>query len=121
MKYGKLIALVALVFILAGGQLVSAQTPVDPATQATAGAQQRERRQGRRGFDRPRIDLTADQKTKLKSLHEGVRQQVEALRSDTTLSAADKNAKIRALRESTRQQFQSVLTPEQQQQLQSVR
>ena len=122
MKYGKLLALVASLLLLGTGHLVSAQTPVDSANPPAAGVQDRDRGPGRRGgFDRPNLNLTADQKTKLKSVHESVRQQIEALRNDPTLSADDKRAKIRSLRESTRQQFQAVLTPEQQQLLQNGR
>ena len=121
MKVRKMILLLASLLVLGAGHLVGAQTPVDPAN-PSAGVQDRGRGPGRRGgFDRPRPNLTADQKAKLKSLRQGVRQQIEALRNDTTLSADDKKAKIRSLRESTRQQFQAVLTPEQQQLLQNAR
>lgn len=120
MKYGKSFALFVSLFLFGAGQLVNAQTPVDPASPAASGVQ--ERGPGRRGGgNRPRLNLTAEQKAKMKSLHEGVRQQVEALRNDTTLSAADKQEKIRSLRQSTRSQFQEVLTPEQQQQLKEAR
>jgi Spy/CpxP family protein refolding chaperone len=120
MKYRKMLALLGLVALLGAGQLINAQTPVDPANPSMAGAQERGRGHRGRG-EHPRLNLTDDQKAKLKSLHAGVRQQIETLRNDTTLSAADKHEKIRALRASTRSQFQSVLTPEQQQQLQSAR
>lgn len=122
MKYGKLLALIASLVWLGAAQLASAQTPVDSANPSAAGVQDRDRGPGRRGgFDRPGLNLTDDQKTKLKSLHEGLRQQIQALQSDTTLSADDKRAKIRSLRENTRQQFRTVLTPEQQQQLENGR
>ena len=122
MKYGKVLALGASLLLLGASHLVSAQTPVDPANPPAGAVQDRERQPGRRGgHDRPELNLTADQKTKLKSLHEGVRQQIGAVRNDTTLSADDKKAKIRALHESTRQQFQAVLTPEQQQLMQNGR
>jgi Spy/CpxP family protein refolding chaperone len=122
MRYRNMLALVASLILLGASHLVSAQTQGESANPPAAGVQDRDRGPGRRGgFDRPRLNLTADQKTKLKSLHEGVRQQIEALRNDATLSADDKRAKIRSLRESTRQQFQAVLTPEQQQLLQNGR
>ena len=122
MKSGNMLALVASLLLLGAGHLVSAQTQGDSANPPAAGMQDRGRGPGRRGgFDRPKLNLTADQKAKLKSLHEGVRLQIEAVRNDATLSADAKRAKIRSLRESTRQQFQAVLTPEQQQLLQNGR
>src|SRR5450432_2274494 len=121
MKYGKLFVLIAALVLLGAGHLASAQAQ-DSANAPAAAVPDRERGLGRRGgFDRPKLNLTADQKTKLKSLREGVRQQVEALRNDPTLSAVDKRAKIRSLRESTRAQFTAVLTPDQQQLLQNGR
>jgi len=118
MKYRSMFVLVAVLILMGAGHLVSAQTQGDSGNPPAAGAQ--DRRPGRlRGFDRPSLNLSADQKAKLKSLHEGVRQQIEALRNDATLSSDDKRAKIRSLRESTRQQVQAVLTPEQQQLMQN--
>lgn len=122
MKYRSMLALFASLLVLGTGQLVSAQTQSDPANPPADRVQNRAGGPGRRGgADRPKLNLTDEQKAKLKSLHEGVRQQIEALRNDSTLSADDKRAKIRSLRESTRQQFQAVLTPEQQQQLRTGR
>src|SRR5450432_1533039 len=86
MKYGKLFVLIAALVLLGAGHLASAQAQ-DSANAPAAAVPDRERGLGRRGgFDRPKLNLTADQKTKLKSLREGVRQQVEALRNDPTLS-----------------------------------
>jgi len=119
MKYGKLLALSGALFLSSAVYSVGAQTQNEtPNPPATA---MQERGLRRHGFDRPRLNLTDDQKAKLKSLHESVRQQAQALRNDTTLSAEEKRAKIRSLRESTRQQFQSVLTPEQQEQMKAAR
>ena len=120
MKSRTMFILVALLILPGASRLVSAQTQGDSANPPAAGVQDRGPGR-RRGFDRPSLNLSADQKAKLKSLHEGVRQQIEALRNDATLSADDKRAKIRSLRESTRQQFQAVLTPEQQQLIQNGR
>jgi Spy/CpxP family protein refolding chaperone len=122
MKSGNMLALVASLVLLGAGHLVSAQTQADTANPPAARMPDRGRGPGRRGgFEHPKLNLTADQKTKLKSLHESVRPQIEAVRNDATLSADDKRAKIRSLRESTRQQFRTVLTPEQQQLLQNER
>ena len=122
MKYRNMLALVAMVLLLVAGQAVSAQTPDSSSSSPNAGSQERGRGYGRHGgFDRPDLNLTADQKTKLKALHESTRQQVEALRSDSTLSTQDKEAKLRAIHESSRQQLQAILTPEQQQLMKNER
>jgi len=122
MKYRNMLALVAMVLLLVAGQAVSAQTPDASSSSPNAGSQERGRGHGRRGgFDHPDLNLTADQKTKLKALHESTRQQVEALRSDSTLSTQDKEAKLRAIHESSRQQLQAILTPEQQQLMKNER
>jgi Spy/CpxP family protein refolding chaperone len=119
MKYGKLLALSGALFLSSAVYSIGAQTPTETPNPPATGMQERGPR--RHGFDRPRLNLTDDQKVRLKSLHESVRQQAQALRNDTTLSAEEKRAKIRSLRESTRQQFQSVLTPEQQEQMKTAR
>ena len=127
MKYRNMLALVAMVLLLVAGQAVSAQTPDTSSSSPNAGSQERGRGHGRHGgfgrgeFDRADLNLTADQKTKLKALHESTRQQVEALRSDSTLSTQDKEAKLRTIHESSRQQLQAILTPEQQQLMKNER
>lgn len=123
MKYRNILALVAALVFFAAGQVVSAQTqPDDSSNSGTQGAQDQGRRLGRsRGFRRPNLNLTADQKAKLKAIHESTRQQIAALRNDSTLSQTDKQAKFRAIHENSRQQLQALLTPEQQQSLHNVR
>ena len=122
MNYRNTLALFASLLLLGAGQLASAQTPAAAPNQPAVGVQDRGGRPGPRGgFDRPKLNLTDDQRAKLKSLHSSMRQQIETLRGDATLSADDKRAKIRSLRESSRPQFQAVLTPEQQQLVKNTR
>jgi len=64
--------------------------------------------------DRGALNLTADQRSQLKSIHETKRDQVNAIRNDATLSQEQKADKIRSLHQSTRQQVSGILTPEQQ-------
>src|SRR5216684_7302822 len=115
MRYRNMLALVAMVLLLVAGQAVSAQTPDSSSSSPNAGSQERGRGKGRHGgfgqgeFERADLNLTADQKTKLQALHESTRQQIEALRNDSTLSAQDKEAKLRAIHESSRQQLQAIL------------
>lgn len=122
MLYRNILALVAAAGLFASGQAVSAQTQPGPSQSGATGAQEQGRRPGRgRGFRRPNLNLTADQKAKLQAIHESTRQQIEALRNDSTLSQTDKQAKFRAIRQGSRQQLLALLTPEQQQSLQNIR
>jgi Spy/CpxP family protein refolding chaperone len=58
--------------------------------------------------------LSAEQKSQLRSLRNSERDQAAIIRNDQTLTAEQKQAKLKALRASTREQMKSVLTPEQQ-------
>jgi Spy/CpxP family protein refolding chaperone len=74
-----------------------------------------------RGQGRDALGLSAEQRTQLNSIHENTRNQVSAIRNDTTLSAEQKVEKIRSLHQSTRQQVSTILTPEQQQRIREHR
>ena len=74
-----------------------------------------ERHGGFGGFGQ--LNLTEDQKTRLHTLMQNERQQIDAIRQDTTLTDAQKREKIGQIHKDMRTQFSSILTPEQQQQL----
>lgn len=119
MNYRNTLALIAALLLFGAGQLVNAQSQGDSGNPPGAGVQDG-RGPGRRpGFDRPNLNLTADQKAKLKALHESERQQIDAVRNDAALSPEEKKAKIRSISQAARPQFQALLTPEQQQLLKS--
>jgi periplasmic protein CpxP/Spy len=59
-------------------------------------------------------NLTEDQQTKIKPILEQEQQQMQTLRSDTSMSQQDRMSKIRELRQSTNEQIKGVLTPDQQ-------
>jgi Spy/CpxP family protein refolding chaperone len=59
------------------------------------------------------LNLTDEQKTKLRPLLEDEVKQMNAVRDDTSLSLPGRRAKIREIRQSTRKQIDGVLTPEQ--------
>ena len=67
------------------------------------------------GFERmaEQLNLTADQKTKVKSIEDTRRQKMLDLRNDTSLSPEDRQAKRKAVAEDMSQQMKAVLTPEQ--------
>jgi|SRR6185312_2082275 len=60
------------------------------------------------------LNLTADQKTPLKSLHENMKQQRDAIKNDATLTADQKKEKMKELHKSQQEKMNSILTPDQQ-------
>ena len=67
------------------------------------------------------LNLTPEQKADLKSIRDNARQQAQAIRNDSTLTADQKKAKLKDLRKSSHQQMMSKLTPEQQQKFKEMR
>jgi Spy/CpxP family protein refolding chaperone len=63
------------------------------------------------------LNLTDDQKAQMKQIHRTTKSQVEAVNSDSTLSADQKTAKIHEIRRDARKQMVKLLTPEQRQQM----
>jgi Spy/CpxP family protein refolding chaperone len=65
------------------------------------------------GPSRPELNLTDDQKAQMKKIHQDAKAQIEAVNSDSSLSADQKQAKIRAIRRGSHKQVEAMLTPEQ--------
>ena len=61
-----------------------------------------------------RLNLTDDQKTKIKPVLEDQLQQMKAVHEDSSLSEEQKHAKAKSIHESMHDQINAVLTPEQQ-------
>jgi len=61
-----------------------------------------------------KLNLTDDQKTKLKPVLQDQMQQMTAVREDSSLSHEQKRAKMKSIHESFHDQINAVLTPEQQ-------
>ncbi|HET6383881.1 MAG TPA: hypothetical protein VFJ58_10855 [Armatimonadota bacterium] len=59
------------------------------------------------------LNLTAEQKDQLKAIRKSNREQVVAIRKDTTLAPGQRKAKMKDLRKDTRTKLMAVLTPEQ--------
>ncbi|HYG99594.1 MAG TPA: hypothetical protein VD837_10720 [Terriglobales bacterium] len=84
---------------------------------------------GRKGMDRwsqlgrmvEQLNLSDEQKSKLQPLFEQQRTQMQALRQDTSLTPEQKRTKMKELRDANHQQVMAILTPEQQQNLESMR
>ncbi len=67
------------------------------------------------------LNLTADQKAQIKSIRETAKAQIEAIKSNTSLSPAEQQAQIKTVRRSSMQSILALLTPEQQAQLKQWR
>lgn len=68
-----------------------------------------------------KLNLSADQTAKLEPILANRDQKVTSLRSNTALSPQDMKTQMHAIRKETRQQLNAVLTPEQMQQLKTMR
>jgi Spy/CpxP family protein refolding chaperone len=60
-----------------------------------------------------KLNLTADQQTKIKSIMDETHQQMRATMSDQSLSQEDKRAKMKSMHESVHAKVREVLTDEQ--------
>src|SRR5207248_8805020 len=59
------------------------------------------------------LNLTEDQKTKIQPIMEDMQKQMQAVRSDTSLSQQDRMAKAREIHENGKKQVEPILTAEQ--------
>ena len=77
---------------------------------------------GQAGFDRvaEQLNLTDDQKPKVKAILEDQRKKMGDLRQDTSLTPEDHKAKVKAIRENTVTQMKAVLTADQFQKWQAM-
>lgn len=67
------------------------------------------------------LNLTDDQKVALKSIRENEKQQAQAIKNDSSLTADQKKAKFKELRKTSREQMMAKLTPDQQQKFKEMR
>jgi len=93
----------------------------DPASQPQSDAGQQQSGHMRHGQaqdeELAKLNLSDDQKAQVKKIHEDMRAQAEAVKSDSTLSADQQHAKLGAIRKSSHEQVMQLLTPEQRKQL----
>jgi Spy/CpxP family protein refolding chaperone len=68
-----------------------------------------------------KLNLTEDQKAKLKPVLQDQAQQMKAVRDDTSLTPEQKAAKKKAIHETTHDQINAVLTPEQQEKFKEMK
>jgi Spy/CpxP family protein refolding chaperone len=105
MKHKITLAVITAILIFAGSQAKSTYAQTGPAAQNP---------KGEVAEQRAALNLTAEQKAQLKSIHQITRAQLRALRDDQSLSPEQREAKARAVREGAQQQALGVLTPQQQ-------
>lgn len=105
MKQKTTLAVLAAVFIFFGSYANSAYSQTGAVTQnpQVEGAR-----------DRDPLNLTADQRAQLKSIHQSTREQLLALRNDQTLAPEQRQAKARSIQQGAHQQMLGILTPQQQ-------
>jgi Spy/CpxP family protein refolding chaperone len=60
------------------------------------------------------LNLTADQKSQMKTIQENTKQQREAIQNDASLTQDEKRTKMKDLQKSHSQKVNSILTPDQQ-------
>jgi len=71
-------------------------------------------RHGRNGKMMNELNLSQDQKTQIKSLHQENKQQRDAIKNDASLTPDQKKQKMKELHQSQSEKMNSILTPDQQ-------
>ena len=114
-----------LIAVLAAGSLLvwspalrAGDTNTPPSTPPAGAPPAGQRPPGMRGaltLDQlaQQLNLTDDQKAKVKPILEARDQKMRELRGDTSLTREDRSAKMKALRDDMTTQMKAVLTPEQ--------
>jgi protein CpxP len=59
------------------------------------------------------LNLTKEQRGKMKEFHRSMKQKKEDIKNDKTLTAAQKKAKLKELHKEKKQKMNAILTPEQ--------
>jgi len=67
-----------------------------------------------------RLKLSADQQSKIKPILEDQRQQMESIRSDSSLSREDRMSKMRSIREAATSKIKEILNDDQKKQYEAM-
>ena len=127
MKSGSLILTLALMFATSAfaqqGNAAGSSSDNSSNTQSSSGRVRGAHRGGGKRMKHvaKELNLTEDQKAKMKSSMQAQHQQMKAIQGDTSLSADQKKAKVKELHEQSRADFQAMLTPDQQQKWQEIK
>lgn len=76
---------------------------------------------GKMGKMSTALSLTDVQKAQIKPILLSTREQVKAIKADTTLTPADRKAKMKAIRKGSMAQIRPLLTADQQQKMKAMR
>ena len=102
--------------ILMTGYISLAQvqrTPVKQKTDSSAIVIEPEKNKDSRKEMFRELDLSREQKIKMKEINQSMKASKEAIENDTALSETEKKAKLRALKKENIQKIQAILTEEQ--------
>ena len=107
-------------FILSGAMVLPMAALAQTASTASGdnsstAAQTQSKERGERGEKfAQKLNLTPDQQAEIKSIRENMKQQAQAIKNDSSLTADQKKAKFKELRKSTHEQMMAKLNPDQQ-------
>ena len=108
-------AILTILVVLAAGLLFAGQSYPAPQAQSAIGEHpDASSPEAHLQMLTEKLNLTADQKAKVKPILEDQAQQMKTVRDDTSLSQEQQKAKMKAIHGSCHDQINGVLTPEQQ-------
>jgi len=110
-KYISIVVLFTLISILSQAQVQ--RTPAKQKTDSAAVVADTMKDKKSKKEILKELDLSREQKVKLKELNQSMKASKEALENDTTLTEADKKAKLKVLKKEQAQKIQALLTEEQ--------
>ncbi|MCS7309554.1 MAG: hypothetical protein RMM06_10200 [Armatimonadota bacterium] len=105
------------ILVIGGSQPTQAQ---DAAEGAKSGAPAVQRPARRGEALARRLQLSDEQRAKMRDILNSAREQARKIRTDTSLTPEQKRQQLRELRRNTRQQMGSVLTPEQREKMRKL-
>ncbi len=121
MKFSKPLIITALM----AGNLIAwdlAMRAQDSTTNTPPPAPQRGMRGGAPSFDQvsQQLNLTDDQKPKVKAILDSMNQQNRAVRQDQSVTGANRRAKLQSIRDDANTKLKAILTPDQFQKWQTL-
>ena len=115
MKKLFLVAIAGLFFAANGNAQVKRNVPHSQQMRSDSS------RHFQKGKMQDQLNLTADQKSQMKTLHQDMKQQREGIMNDQSLTADQKKEKMKVLRKSQSEKMNTILTPDQQTKMKELR
>lgn len=110
-KYSSIVVLFTLISFLSQAQVQRAPVKQRTDSVTTTAKIEKDNKSKKEIFKE--LDLSREQKVKLKELNQSMKASKEALENDTALTEADKKAKLKVLKKEQAQKIQALLTEEQ--------